>query len=275
MRSPKLPATLVATLLVILASASTAHAGRLSDDPCASGGDGGHVLPRESGASFTRLCMTKFEIPPHRTWVDPGREYCPDPLRIHNDTITDSWGDYWTYRGEWVTWSPFLGTHSTVGIHPGYHNWSSWSWPVRTIPFCHGPSPSALAARAEDEQPAIDLLGKGDDVDRGTAEADDERGGAGDDKLRGGQGDDELLGGKGADHLYGGEGSDELFDDQGHDVLHGGGGNDRFSTKDGNHDVVDCGAGEDVAVGDAHDTFQHCEHVYTNAADTPDHPPAI
>ena len=52
-------------------------------------------------------------------------------------------------------------------------------------------------------------------------------------------------------------------------------GNDRFSTKDGNHDIVDCGPGEDIAVGDPHDSFMHCEHVYTTPANTPEEPPVI
>jgi Ca2+-binding RTX toxin-like protein len=273
-------ATLAVSLLVLLSCGATAQA-RLAHDPC--GDDAApRTLPVEN--YVTRVCMTKFEVPPHRTMTDPSpydsATQCPIGWYVYDNTLGHEWGDYWTYRGEWVTWSPLAGTHSRKSVHPGYHNWGSWNWPTRTILSCHKLDPLAVAARSdEDPQPVgpdhVIVHGNADDADRGTAHRDDIEGGKGDDTLSGGKGADELLGGPGADHLYGGAGADELFDDEGRDVLFGGPGNDRFSTKDGNHDVVECGPGEDVAVGDPHDTFNDCEHVYTSDADTPAHPPVI
>ena len=61
--------------------------------------------------------------------------------------------------------------------------------------------------------------------------------------IRGGQGDDEIKGGPGQDTLEGGEGDDQIF------------------ARDGEHDVVDCGFGEDSAIVDSIDTVSHCERV--------------
>jgi Ca2+-binding RTX toxin-like protein len=209
--------------------------------------------------------------------VDPDHETCPKGFANQDDLILGGWGDYWTLRGEWVTWMPMQGTHVHLrGVSPAYHNWGSWNWPTRTLLDCSKVSLAVMSvADAPPVDSGVDMLGKGDDTDRGTAKADDERGGTGDDTLNGGKGDDDLLGGPGADHMYGGPGSDELFDDQGRDVLDGGSGNDRFSTRDGNHDIVECGAGEDIAIGDPHDTFKDCEFVYTSDAGTPAQPPSV
>jgi hypothetical protein len=283
MRSFKILTAALAVPLFLLMASSAPAMNRMADDPCT-----GDELHLEKGQHQPRLCYPKFEIPPHRTWADPVDEQaarCPGSSYMPNE---GAWY-YWTYRGEWVTWNgsyraaphkgsddPDVSRH-TFMVSPYYHNWSSWSWPVRTITVCAGAKVSALRAGAEDmiAPDSVVSLGGGDDVARGTPGDDVERGGDGDDKLRGGKGDDELLGGRGADDLWGGEGSDELFDDHGRDHLHGGPGNDRFSTRDGDRDVVDCGAGEDIAIGDPHDTFTHCEHVYTTAANTPDSPPIV
>jgi Ca2+-binding RTX toxin-like protein len=87
----------------------------------------------------------------------------------------------------------------------------------------------------------------------GTARNDTLRGLAGDDLLRGLAGNDRLFGGAGADRLVGGPGLDQLD---------GGAGNDRFETRDGQRDIVDCGAGRDVVIADQHDVIkENCENV--------------
>lgn len=290
MRIPRLPATLAATLLAMVAVTGTAHAdNRIADDPC--GGAHTH-LHRSQWGNHALQCNATFEIPPHRTWADPISQQdgeCPGSSYMVNE---GAW-EYWTFRGEWVTWNgwfreaPHLGSDDpdlsrrTYFVAPYYHNWSSWSWPTRTVEICAGADRylSKLAAfrvaEPEDDRGQLIDLGPGDDVDHGTARDDAIQGGQGDDALFGEGGDDQLLGGRGADRLSGGHGSDELFDDHGRDRLDGGDGDDRFSTKDGNRDVVDCGAGEDIAIGDPHDVFRHCEHVYTTRANTPEEPPAI
>jgi hypothetical protein len=279
-------AAIAATLLALTATAGTAQADhRKADDPCT--GAQTH-FERGTYSGQGRQCNAVFEIPPHRTWADPisyqdGK--CPGGGYMVNE---GAW-DFWAYRGEWVTWSltfreaPHLGSNDenlsrrTYFVAPFYHNWSSWNWPTRTVEYCHDvPKLAALSVADTDAADGQDIhLGARDDVDHGTAQADDIEGGKGDDDLFGGRGDDTLLGGQGQDHLYGGAGDDQLFDDHGEDLISAGAGNDRISTKDGNHDVVDCGAGEDIAIGDPHDTFRHCEHVYTTPENTPAHPPTI
>jgi hypothetical protein len=286
---------LAGTVFISLALAAvTATAGadnRISEDPC--GGPQTHLHPSRWGHQAMQ-CNATFEIPPHRTWADPISEKegsCPGRSFMVNE---GAW-DYWTFRGEWVTWNgwhreaPHLGSDDedesrhTFFVAPYYHNWSSWNWPTRTIQHCYGadkhlPKLAAVrvagAERDADRGQSLDL-GRGDDVHRGTARDDALRGGRGEDALFGQDGDDQLLGGRGADRLWGGDGSDELFDDRGRDRLYGGAGNDRFSTKDAKRDVIDCGPGEDIAIGDPQDSFRDCEHVYTTPENTPAQPPVI
>jgi Ca2+-binding RTX toxin-like protein len=61
--------------------------------------------------------------------------------------------------------------------------------------------------------------------------------------IRGSQGDDEIKGGAGEDTLEGGEDDDTIF------------------ARDGEHDIVECGFGEDSATVDAIDTVSRCERV--------------
>jgi Ca2+-binding RTX toxin-like protein len=275
MRLPKIPAATLAATLFALAAAGTADA-RVQHDPCT--GTDAHF-------EGTRSCFKKFEIPGARTVQDEqgSSAWCKTPYGLRSST--QDW-DYMTDNGEWVLWNLGGKAHRNddhvVAFNPSYHNWAPWPWSVRTYLDCQIVGPVLVARIATVTDPVHEvgpdhtiLEGPGDDVDSGTAQADELVGGKGDDTLSGGAGDDELLGGPGRDHLYGGAGDDELFDDQGEDVIAAGAGNDRISVRDGNHDVVDCGPGEDIAVGDPQDTFRHCEHVYTTAANTPSHPPVI
>jgi Ca2+-binding RTX toxin-like protein len=75
-------------------------------------------------------------------------------------------------------------------------------------------------------------------------------GGVGDDVLVGGPGNDVVYGNQGADQLIGGAGNDTLWGlaladvpQPGVDVLRGEDGNDVFRTRDGEPDLIDCGAG--------------------------------
>jgi len=94
--------------------------------------------------------------------------------------------------------------------------------------------------------------GDGDDVLFGRAGHDTLWGELGADYLEGGRGHDRLSGGAGNDQLYGG-----------HDVdrLRGGAGNDELIAYDGSADLVDCGAGDDIAHVDRRDKVVGCEHV--------------
>jgi hypothetical protein len=115
--------------------------------------------------------------------------------------------------------------------------------------------------------------GHGSDVMTGNAGANAFVGGEGNDVLTGGPGDDQLAGGPGADRLSGDAGQDVLGGDSGDDLLVGGEGIDRFwgddtgaclayscssgqdriEARDGNREQINCGAGTDLAIGDAFD----------------------
>jgi Ca2+-binding RTX toxin-like protein len=79
--------------------------------------------------------------------------------------------------------------------------------------------------------------------------------------LTGGPEDDRFVGSSSANTLEGGRGDDELKGGPGEDILDGGEDNDSIFARDGEHDVVECGFGEDSATIDAIDTVSHCEHV--------------
>ena len=99
------------------------------------------------------------------------------------------------------------------------------------------------------------------DVLHGTAENDVVRAKEGDDLVAGGRGHDNLGGGPGNDSLLGGAGEDTILGGPGRDVIHGGSGNDRIWARDGERDVIDCGAGRDHLVADRSDEWHHCESV--------------
>lgn len=86
-------------------------------------------------------------------------------------------------------------------------------------------------------------------------------GGAGVDVIDGGAGNDGLAGLAGADRVLGGAGNDTLRGDAGSDSLRGGAGNDVLNARDGMRDVVDGGAGKDVAAVDALDVVRRVERI--------------
>jgi len=82
------------------------------------------------------------------------------------------------------------------------------------------------------------------------------------DVLRGSALRDVLSGRGGADRLSGGGGDDSLTGGSGRDVLDGGSGDDVLLARDGERDVVRCGAGSDRVVADRHDSIaRDCEAV--------------
>jgi Ca2+-binding RTX toxin-like protein len=105
--------------------------------------------------------------------------------------------------------------------------------------------------------------GKGADTTDGVDGNDFLYGGWGDDKQYGGAGDDTIFANRGRDESWGGAGNDKLWalargdrhgkhDFKG-DTLHGEDGDDTFRTRDGEGDVIDCGAGIDTAILDFKD----------------------
>ena len=79
---------------------------------------------------------------------------------------------------------------------------------------------------------------------------------------KGGRGRDVLVGTPKGDRLFGYRGADRLIGRAGRDCLKGGKGNDRIRARDGQHDVVRCGAGRhDVAIVDRRDRVRGCERV--------------
>jgi Ca2+-binding RTX toxin-like protein len=113
-----------------------------------------------------------------------------------------------------------------------------------------------------------DVLRGGPDDDTGLGQEGDDlmAGGPGDDAQDGGAGNDRIFANLGRDTTEGGPGNDVLwalirFDVTGPgdvegDVVRGGDGDDRIRTRDGEQDVVNCGAGDDVAILDLADVIE-------------------
>ena len=108
--------------------------------------------------------------------------------------------------------------------------------------------------------------GGGNDRADGQGEGDFLLGGPGDDQQQGGDGDDVILANIGRDVSDGGPGNDRLYalarvdvsgpGDLAGDVVRGGIGDDRIRTRDGELDIVSCGAGADVARLDSADVIE-------------------
>jgi Ca2+-binding RTX toxin-like protein len=102
--------------------------------------------------------------------------------------------------------------------------------------------------------------GAGPDRLSGTRGADTLKGRAGPDRLDGRAGDDVLVGGGGKDVLRGGPGYDEFNARRGEELPAAG--KDRIKARDGEPDLVSCGAGIDIAIVDAEeDGVFDCEEV--------------
>ena len=91
------------------------------------------------------------------------------------------------------------------------------------------------------------------------------RAASGDDISTGGAGADRIFANLGADQSFGGNGNDDLWalargdvaapGDPVGDALTGGNGGDRFHTRDGEVDRIDCGDGKDTALLDQFDVI--------------------
>ncbi len=80
-------------------------------------------------------------------------------------------------------------------------------------------------------------------------------------RLIGTIGGDRIVGGAGADRIYGRGGDDCLTGGPGRDSLRGGSGDDSVQARDGVAELVDCGAGDDLAAVDPKDTVRGCERL--------------
>jgi Ca2+-binding RTX toxin-like protein len=87
------------------------------------------------------------------------------------------------------------------------------------------------------------------------------RAGLGDDQVFGADGSDVVDGQTGDDRVDGGPGPDIVIGGFGNDVLIGGPGDDTIQARDGAHDAVFCGLGEDRAIVDRGDRVDGCERV--------------
>jgi Ca2+-binding RTX toxin-like protein len=134
----------------------------------------------------------------------------------------------------------------------------------------------ALMAAASVSAASLDVIHgtRGPDTLNGTAGSDLIYARAGNDVVRGhdggdviyaGDGNDVVRGGPGNDVLYAGEGNDVTWAGGGADVQFGGPGNDVLHAlaNDNTRDVMDCGAGLDVAYVIEHDpvTLRGCEQI--------------
>ncbi len=166
------------------------------------------------------------------------------------------------------------------------------------VPAGQAANPRTLVPAGSPDGSSVFNAGAGDDVVAGSPGGDTVLGGDGDDTIRGGDGDDVSLegengddliwggpgddvvfgrtgadrmwgedgddyveGGRGDDALDGGAGADQLFGGFGRDRLRGGDGDDELNAFDNSADVVDCGAGNDVAIVDRRDRVIGCERV--------------
>ena len=104
--------------------------------------------------------------------------------------------------------------------------------------------------------------GAGNDSVNGAGGNDTISGGTGNDTLNGGAGNDRITGGPGNDSINGEAGDDTLTGGPGRDTISGGIGNDTVDTRDGVADLVNCGAGRDIALVDGRDIVRPgCESV--------------
>ena len=86
-------------------------------------------------------------------------------------------------------------------------------------------------------------------------------GGTGADLFNASTGDDRMKGDAGADKFNGGNGNDDITPGAGQDLVNGQGGNDTILARDGERDMIDCGAGVDKVTADRSDVVKNCEYV--------------
>ena len=101
----------------------------------------------------------------------------------------------------------------------------------------------------------------GNDEIRGAAGNDDLYGGSGDDRVFGDAGNDKVQGASGADSVDGGAGLDQIYGDIASCSVFCTFDPDTLFARDGERDVVDCGAGADTAQVDQLDVVAFCSNV--------------
>jgi hypothetical protein len=98
-------------------------------------------------------------------------------------------------------------------------------------------------------------------IERGTRDRDHLIGSRAADLIQAGRGRDRINGLEAGDCLHGGRGRDRIEAGHGHDVISAGQGADAIGSRDGDRDVIHCGAGNDKAFVDAADVVIGCERV--------------
>jgi Ca2+-binding RTX toxin-like protein len=93
--------------------------------------------------------------------------------------------------------------------------------------------------------------------------------------LQGSPADDQLAGSAAANVIDGGSGNDTLSGGRGDDTLIGNDGDDTIDARDGGHDSVQCGFGDDTVTADAIDTLSGCENVELPPAPPPVDPGTV
>jgi Ca2+-binding RTX toxin-like protein len=101
----------------------------------------------------------------------------------------------------------------------------------------------------------------GDDEMHGAGGNDDLYGGSGDDRVFGDAGNDKVQGASGADSVDGGAGLDQIYGDIASCSVFCTFDADTLFARDGERDVVDCGAGADTAQVDQLDVVAFCSNV--------------
>jgi hypothetical protein len=111
--------------------------------------------------------------------------------------------------------------------------------------------------------------GGGDDEIHGAGGNDDLYGGSGDDRVFGDAGNDKVQGASGADSVTGGPGLDQIYGDIASCSVFCTFDADTLFARDGERDVVDCGAGADTAQVDQLDVVAFCSNVDREAVAPP------
>jgi dipeptidyl aminopeptidase/acylaminoacyl peptidase len=81
------------------------------------------------------------------------------------------------------------------------------------------------------------------------------------DIIHGLAGNDTIFARGGQDSIDGGSGNDRLFGGPGIDTINGDSGADLIDARDTSRDIINCGAGIDIALVDSHDRVRNCERV--------------
>jgi hypothetical protein len=152
------------------------------------------------------------------------------------------------------------GTATLIGSAPGILSATQTLIVSAATPTTHGPGDADSPARQAVPRRLVRRGSAGRNVLVGGPLADRLFGLGGNDLLRGRAGNDLIDGGPGADRVFGDNGADLLIGGRGRDRLVGGRGADVIRARDGQRDVINCGAGRDRLRADRRDRVaRNCE----------------